>query len=99
MLEEAGCYDGLDVTNAAALEVAMRHAQLVEYVYAQDAAGSGKGKSKQSKGGGLQDRIGLVDEASVFLGAHRDTGEAMLAHDLLDYAAKEMERDASVMKQ
>ena len=98
MLEEAGCYDGLDVANAAALEVAMRHAQLVEYVYAQDAASISKGKGKQ-KGASSSERAGLVDEASVFLGTHRETGEAMIAPDLLDYVAKEVERDASVMKQ
>ena len=44
-------------------------------------------------------RAGLVDEAHIFTGSHRDSGECMVAPELLDYVAKEVERDASIMKQ
>ena len=47
----------------------------------------------------VEDLTALLDEAGVFSGTHRETGEAMVAPELLDYVAKEVERDASVMKQ
>ena len=94
LLEEAGNYDGLDMPNIAALEVVVRHAQLIEYVYAQDQKQIGK----KGKGGGTES-AGIVGEASVFAGTHRETGEVMICPTLLDYVAKEVERDASVMKQ
>ena len=94
-LEEGGLFDGLELCNLASLEVTMRHAQLVEYVYVQEAA------TREVKGGKGKGRMqaGLLDEASVFSGTHRETGEAMICPALLDYVAAEVERDASVMKQ
>ncbi len=38
-------------------------------------------------------------EADIFTGAHRDAGSLMVSPDLLDYVSKEVERDASIMKQ
>ena len=35
----------------------------------------------------------------IFTGAHRDSGEVMISPDLLEYVSKEVERDASIMKQ
>jgi hypothetical protein len=93
MFERFGVYDGLDVCNIAAIEDLMRQAQLVEHVYLQEGepnAGKGKGKGKQ---------IGLYDEGAIFAGTHRECGDAMVAPELLDYVSKEVERDASILKQ
>ena len=93
-LDEAGSYDGLEITNLASLEVLLRRAQLVEYVYQLE------GKEPKGKGGGkANNRFGLVDEAAVFSGSHRSTGDIMICPDLMDYVAKEVERDAQIMKQ
>ena len=43
--------------------------------------------------------MGILDESDVFSGTHRDSGEFMVAPELLDYVAKEIERDAGVLKQ
>ena len=97
-LEQFGCYDGLDLPNSAGLEVILRQCQLAEYVYVQESGFNDQGKGKRGKGGGSKARAGLLDEASVFTGTHRDSGETMICPELLDYVAKEVERDASVMK-
>ena len=69
---------------------------------AKEEADGEKGNKKKGKKGGGRDsdmRAGLLQEAVVFAGSHRDAGEYMIAPSLLDYVAKEIERDASVMKQ
>ena len=35
----------------------------------------------------------------MFAGSHREFGDTMVAPELLDYVSKEIEKDASVMKQ
>ena len=105
-LEHAGTYDGLDAPNLASLELMMRKAQLCEYVYMQDSDTKTDGGDKNNKGGnsggsrtsGLL-KVGFLDEAAVFAGAHRDHGDAMVCPLLLEYVAREVERDASVQKQ
>ena len=92
-VEKAGCFDGLEVCNLMAMEVSFRQAQLIEYVYLQETA------AKVPKGKGTTQRAGLFDEHSIFTGSHRESGEAMIAPDLMDYVAKEVERDASILKQ
>ena len=85
----------------AAMELAMRHAQLVEYVYVQEhtAKETTRGGGGRGKGTGRGGSPGLIDEASVFLGTHRETGEAMICPALLEFVSAEVERDASIMKQ
>ena len=96
-IELAGCYDGMDITNVASLEVMMRRVQLVEYAYSDRRNEKGKkGGGKDTKG---DDRAGLVEEAAVFSGIHRETGEMMVAPELLEYVSREIEKDASIMKQ
>lgn len=111
-VETLGTYDGLDLVNLAGVEMMLRQAQLVEYAYAQDSAvgysevqaqtgGHDKGKKtgsgrEKDEGGG---RFTLVHEAAVFAGNHRDSGSYMICPDLLDYVGREIERDASVLKQ
>ena len=75
------------------VEVLLRHTQLVECAYLTDS-----GAPKQPKGKGKA-RVGLVDEFSIFTGEHRESGENMICPDLMDYVAKEVERDASILKQ
>ena len=103
-LDHQGCYDGLDLTNIAGVELIFRRVQMIEYAYMRDGAlakiGDGEGGGKKNKGGGKGGRGGgFFDEASVFSGTHRDSGEYMVCPELLDYVSKEVERDASVMKQ
>ena len=105
-LEHAGTYDGVDVPNLASLELMMRKAQLCEYVYMQDSDtkvdSGGKNNKGGNSGGGRTSgllKVGFLDEAAVFAGAHRDSGDAMVCPLLLEYVAREVERDASVLKQ
>ena len=97
-LEQAGCFDGLDLCNIAAVEVGLRRASLIEYAYVQEPKND---KDHKGKGKGGRWQPGLVEEAAVFAGSHREWGDAMIAPDLPDYVAKEVElqRDAAVLKQ
>ena len=101
-LEIAAGYDGLDVVNLASVELLMRKAQLVEFTYSERGPAPpprGDG-AKESKGKGKSGASpGLYDEGSIFLGAHKEFGDTMVAPELLDYVSKEVEREASVMKQ
>ena len=90
-----GSYDGGDLPNFAAIELLFRQAQLVEYAYAQDS--DVKGDKGQGKGRFV--KCGMLDEAAAFSGQHRDSGDIMVCPSLLDFVAKEIERDASVLKQ
>ena len=92
-LEHLVTFDYLNVPNLSGAEDLARAAQLVEYVYHQESSVSDAGKGK-GKG-----RAGVLDEAHIFTGAHRDPGEVMISPDLLEYVSKEVERDASIMKQ
>eukprot|EP00971_Amphidinium_carterae_P351450 6492120-Amphidinium_carterae.2 len=62
-IDQACCYDALDVTNLSCFETALRKAQLIEYAYHMDATAEKDSKQK-GKGKGLQ--MGLVDEYSRY---------------------------------
>ena len=106
-IELALTYDALDIVNLGAFELMVRKAQLIEYSYSEMGGGGkagdggdGDSKPKKDKGkgrGGL--RAGLYDESQIFMGSHKEFGDIMVAPDLLDYVSKEVERDASVLKQ
>ena len=83
------------------MEVMMRRVQLVEYAYSDRRNDKGKkGGGKDNKNDkGDDHRAGLVEEAAVFSGVHRETGEMMVGPDLLEYVSREIEKDASIMKQ
>eukprot|EP00973_Karenia_brevis_P070353 9779706-Karenia_brevis.AAC.1 len=85
-------YDGFDLSNVVGMEDLFRQAQLIEYAYLQEAGDPG-GRGK-SKGG----RLVAPEEAAVFTGTHRDSGEVMVCPELLDFVSKEIERDALIMK-
>ena len=88
-LSVAGCYDHLDPANVACLEVILRRAQLIENHYREVALANDSKKSRSS---------GLTPESAVFMGAHRDYGDCMVSPQLLEYVAKEYEKDAAVLK-
>ena len=73
-----------------------RQAQLVEYAYWQehDSKPAGKGEQK-----GKFVKVGMLDEAAAFTGQRHRSGDIMVCPLLLDFVAKEVERDASVLKQ
>lgn len=61
--------------------------------------GGGKGAAKGNKDG-KKDEDGIYKfESSIFTGSHTEFGEVMVAPDLLSDVAKEVEQEASVMKQ
>jgi hypothetical protein len=94
-LEQSGCYDGLDICNISGVEVMLLHAQVIEYACMQDTPTS---KAQNKKGEEHPKGVASL-EGDIFAGVHRDSGEVMLFPELLDYVAKEVERDASIMKQ
>ena len=104
-VEHAACYDYVDILNMAGFEHALRRAQLIEYTYSERGpAGGGReagniAKDNQKRTGKGADKVGLYDESAVFMGLHREFGDVMVSPELLDYVAKEVEREASVMKQ
>lgn len=97
IVDKLGRFDGLDVTNLAGAELIFLRLQLIEYFYSEKGPGGGKGggkaKDKRSDDGSYK------AEAAVFTGMHREYGDVMVAPDLLDYVSREVEKDASVMKQ
>ena len=60
ILQEAGAYDRLDVCNVACVELVLRHVQLIEHAYAQDADGRSTGKG--GKGGRVQEKTVVAEE-------------------------------------
>ena len=52
----------------------------------QDNEGKGKGP------------IGICEGAALFAGTHRESGDHVLCPDLVDFASREVEKDASIMK-
>jgi hypothetical protein len=73
---------------------------LVEFSYSERGpAPPPKTEGDKKKGHGKSARIGMYDESSIFMGSHKEFGDVMVCPDLLDYVTKEVEREASVMKQ
>ena len=114
MIDYLMTWDLLDLPNVVGVEVMIRQAQLYEYMYAMEYeardAGAGssapaegepkakaKGKPKSRGGGGLL-KFGFVDEAGVFTGTAREDGRMMVAPALLEHVAKQVERDAGILK-
>ena len=100
IIDRLGRFDGLDLANLSGVELACRRLQLIEYVYSDRGPGGGKaaGKGEKKK----EDPSGpssLSYEATIFGGGHKEYGDTMVAPALLEYVAKEVESEASVMKQ
>ena len=93
-LEHACCWDQLEVCNLAAFEVMMRRVQLIEYYYYEAAR-----RDEASRQQGGKRHGATLEESAIFSGQNRDYGECMVAPSLIDHVSKEVERDASIMKQ
>ena len=111
-LDHLCCWDQVDVTNIAGVEILMRQAQLVDYTYAmavqKDKSApptNGEGGGNQKKGQGKKQghgeflRLGFVDEMAVFSGTSKEDGLMCVCPDLLEHVAREVERDAGILKQ
>jgi hypothetical protein len=100
VLDKLGRYDGLDLSNLAGAEVAFRRCQLIEFFYSDRGPGGNAGGKGGGKGNAGKEEDGLHKmESAIFLGSHREFGDTMVAPELMDYVSKEVEREASVMKQ
>ena len=99
ILDKLGRYDGLDLSNLAGVEMAFRRAQLIEYFYSERGPGGGKGSGKGKKEDKKEEGGLYQMEASIFSGSHKEFGDTMVAPDLMDYVSREVEREASIMKQ
>ena len=64
--------------------------KVVEYAYLQ----SHEDTKEKGKG-----RLGISEEAALFAGTHRESGEHMVFPDILDFASRKVEKDTSIMKQ
>ena len=69
------------------------------YFYSERGPGGGKGSGKGSKDSKKDDDGSYKFESTIFTGSHREFGDVTVAPDLLSYVAKEVEQEASVMKQ
>lgn len=100
VVDRLGRYDGLDLANLAGVELLFRRLQLIEYFWPEKGPGGGKGhgKGKEQKDKKSED-LSYRAEAAVFTGTHREYGNVMISPDLLEYVSKEIETDASIMKQ
>jgi hypothetical protein len=100
VLDKLGRYDGLDLSNLAGAEVAFRRCQLIEFFYSDRGPGGSSGGKGGGKGNAGKEEDGLHKmEPAIFLGSHREFRDTMVAPELMDYVSKEVEREASVMKQ
>ena len=99
IVDKLGRYDGLDLSNVAGAELAFRRLQLIEYFYSERGPGSGKGTGKAKPEKGQGDETLYKMESSIFSGTHKEFGDTMVSPDLMDFVSKEVEREASIMKQ
>ena len=101
VLEVSGSYDQLNLANIAGLEKLLREAQFIEWQYAESAkkqADGGGDGGKKPKGGGKGDVL-VSGELQLFTGKHKEYGNIMISPELLEYVAKEAEKEVNVMKQ
>ena len=101
IVDRLGRFDGLDLANLAGVELLFRRLQLIEYFWSEKGPGGGRGHGKGNKESKDRkpDDLSYRAEAAVFTGTHREYGDVMISPDLLEYVSKEIEKDASIMKQ
>ena len=98
VLDKLGRFDGLDLSNLAGAELAFRRLQLIEYYYSDRGPGSGnKGAGEGDKK--KEDDLVYKMESAIFSGSHKEFGDVMVCPTLMDYVSKEIETEASIMKQ
>lgn len=88
LVELAGCYDQLDLTNLAFAEAAFRRIQTIEWVHHD------RVKDMEATAG---DRI-TVEEMTAFSGVSRSSDVLMVAPALLSHVKTVVETDATIMK-
>jgi hypothetical protein len=89
LIELAGSYDQLDLTNLSFAEAAFRRIQMIEWVYHE------KVRDSESSGGG--DKL-TPEEWSAFFGASRAGDILLVCPQLLSHVRSEVEIDAAIMK-
>ena len=101
VLELAGTYDHLDVSNLACLELLLREVQKIEHHNRcmEDGHHSGKGGKGQGSRAAYARSGAVFHQDAVFSGLSRAKGEIMCSPALLDFVGKELERDTNVQKQ
>ncbi|CAK0895865.1 unnamed protein product, partial [Prorocentrum cordatum] len=100
VLEEAACFDGVNICDLAGIESLMRKTELTEYVYWMDSMGATeKAEEDKEPSASTVTFVGLMDEAAIFSGLNKDTGSAMVCPALLDHVSREVEKDATILKQ
>ena len=101
LLSVAGAYDQLDLSNLAVVEVICRRAELIEYQYRERAreglraSGLGTGASTSLTGTSV---LG-GEEADLFDGVGKIAGGAMVAPQIVEFVAAELEKTAKIDKQ
>ena len=101
LLSVAGAYDQLDLSNLAVVEVICRRAELIEYQYRERAreglraSGLGTGASTSLTGASV---LG-GEEADLFDGVGKIAGGAMVAPQIVEFVAAELEKTAKIDKQ
>ena len=88
IIELAGQYDQLDVSNIACMEAAARRVQTIEWAYHD--------KIRETDAGSTS-RLSL-EEATAFSGLSRAGDLLMVAPALLDHVKVAVEKDAAIMK-
>ena len=100
LLSIAGCYDQLDLSNLAVVEIICRRAQLIEYQCRERARaglraiGLGTGAATTVTGAAI---LG-GEEAYLFDGVGKTAGSAMVAPPIVQFVAVELEKTARVDK-
>ena len=100
-LHVAGSYDQLDLSNLAIIEAICRRAELIEYQYRERsreglrASGLGTGAASSLTGAAV---LG-GEESDLFDGVGKVAGGAMVAPDIVEFVANELQKTANIDKQ
>ena len=84
--------------------VSLTHLLLLQFADGEGDGGKAAPKSRGKKGArgsghSAPLKFAFIDEAAHFTGTSRDFGDRMVCPELLEHVGKEIERDASVLKQ
>ncbi|CAK0894817.1 unnamed protein product, partial [Prorocentrum cordatum] len=88
IIELAGQYDQLDVTNLACMEAAARRVQTIEWAYHDKIRETDAGSTSRLS----------IEEATAFSGLSRAGDLMMVAPALLEHVKLQVEKDAAIMK-
>ena len=97
-LAVGGCSDQLDIVNNVSFELLLREAQMVEFHY-QTLERDAQEKLRKNAKGGAAAQGPSIEEVALFQGAGKTQFESMVCPDLMEHIAKQLERDANILKQ